>query len=254
MDGITEPVIAVIDHPIAGNPTQFALGRAFAAMNIEFRALSFDVSADKIGAALDGLDALKFRGVVIGPSLAAVTAQWCQMRAPENVTVPAQVDCLYRVASDDRFVASHCQRSFLQDAIQKHFATRGRTIDRTLVLGQDDCVALTSDLEIGEINRPRSTPDATEIGEADLILIGDDQFEIVDDEASGWNTNDASKLVIDLSTHGHPALDGITSNGYATVSTLQQHAGTLLHCIRHWTDQECQSDVIHDAIEEYLAI
>ena len=36
MDGTTEPIIAVLGHPIAGNPSQLALERAFAAMKLEY--------------------------------------------------------------------------------------------------------------------------------------------------------------------------------------------------------------------------
>ena len=76
MDRTTEPVIAVLGHPIAGNATQFALERAFAAMQIDWRVLSFDVAPSKLHLALEGLDVLGVEGVLIDPSLSDAAKLW----------------------------------------------------------------------------------------------------------------------------------------------------------------------------------
>ena len=58
MDGITEPVVLILGHPIAGNPSQFALERAFDSMQLQWRVLSCDVSPERIGAAIVGAEVL----------------------------------------------------------------------------------------------------------------------------------------------------------------------------------------------------
>ena len=54
MDASTEPIIAVIGHPIAGNPSQFAVERALQSMDFDWRVLSFDVLPEDVASALEG--------------------------------------------------------------------------------------------------------------------------------------------------------------------------------------------------------
>ncbi|MCM2373367.1 shikimate dehydrogenase [Aporhodopirellula aestuarii] len=68
MDGTTEPIIAVIGDPIAGNPTQFALETGFAAGQIDCRVVSVNLSPGKIAAAFAGMDAMNFRGAWVAPT------------------------------------------------------------------------------------------------------------------------------------------------------------------------------------------
>ena len=63
MDGTTEPIIAVIGHPIAGNPSQLALERALRAMDLDWRVLSFDVKPDDM---LDEGTRSRYRAVLSG--------------------------------------------------------------------------------------------------------------------------------------------------------------------------------------------
>lgn len=68
MDETTEPIIAVIGHPIAGNPTQFALETGLQAAGIDCRVLSVDLSPDKIEPALIGMLAMDFKAVWVASS------------------------------------------------------------------------------------------------------------------------------------------------------------------------------------------
>ncbi|TWT65200.1 shikimate dehydrogenase [Allorhodopirellula solitaria] len=71
MDGTTEPIIAIIGHPIAGNPTQFALESGLESAEIDCRVLSVDLPSDRVSTAVAGMDAMNFRGVWVAPSSAA---------------------------------------------------------------------------------------------------------------------------------------------------------------------------------------
>lgn len=75
MDGTTEPIVAVIGNPIAGNPTQFALETGFQAAQIDSRVFSIDLASDKVAAALAGMNAMGFRGVWVAPSCRPAVAQ-----------------------------------------------------------------------------------------------------------------------------------------------------------------------------------
>ncbi|EMI57202.1 hypothetical protein [Rhodopirellula sallentina] len=68
MDGTTEPIIAVIGYPIAGNPTQFALETGFAAAQIDCRVMSVSLSPGRVAAALAGMDAMNFVAAWVAPT------------------------------------------------------------------------------------------------------------------------------------------------------------------------------------------
>ncbi len=264
MDCTTEPVIAVIDHPIAGNPTQFALERALNAMELEIRVLSFQVDPAQLGAALNGLEALGFRGVAVGETLAELSAQWAAMRSNDEAIVPNAVDCFHIAQRDEgdgtdssqqtpEFVGTNCRQAFLEKTIVDHFATRGRSTEKTLLVGSETEFDAGDSIHLGTTTRMRSAPDGTDLADADLIIIGDPHFDLFGAEAN-WPKNDSSALVVDLTDTGHPGIDLIENQGYRCININQRRAGTLLQSLENWSGRSCSADVIVDAIEEYLAI
>jgi len=87
MEGTTEPVVAVIGHPIAGNPTQFALENGFAHAGVECRVLSFDLADEQLVSGLVGMEALNFRGVWVDRSRRAKVHQWLTTRLTNSSKV-----------------------------------------------------------------------------------------------------------------------------------------------------------------------
>ncbi len=69
-----QPIACVIGHPIAGNPMQFAIERAFAAAELDWRFLSLDVVPQRFAEAFGGIDALGFQGAMIAAPYARVVA------------------------------------------------------------------------------------------------------------------------------------------------------------------------------------
>jgi shikimate dehydrogenase len=49
-------------QPVAGNPTQFMMERAFAAAGVEWRYLTLEISPDRLADAISGMRAMGFRG------------------------------------------------------------------------------------------------------------------------------------------------------------------------------------------------
>ncbi len=100
MDGTTEPILAIIGHPIAGNPTQFALESGFAAAQMDCRVLSIDLAQDQVAPAIAGMDAMGFRGVWVTPTCQTAVANSLDT-APiesqtEERTTPILLDFLTR--------------------------------------------------------------------------------------------------------------------------------------------------------------
>lgn len=57
-----QEVVAVLGHPVAGNPTQYLMEKAFAEAGLDWRCLTLEVADDALPDALRGLRALGFRG------------------------------------------------------------------------------------------------------------------------------------------------------------------------------------------------
>jgi shikimate dehydrogenase len=56
-------VVACLGQPVAGNPTQYMMEKAFYALGLDdWRYLTFEVPPDKLAAAMQGLRALSFKG------------------------------------------------------------------------------------------------------------------------------------------------------------------------------------------------
>ena len=242
MDGTTEPIIAVIGHPIAGNPSQFAVERALHEMKLEWRVLSFDVAPDDIAAALEGFSVTGIAGVLIDPSVEAAASRWYAEKTSDPDVV---IDCLFR-DQDSNLVGSYEQLAWVDDRIAQHAG------ERRIWLG--DSLQHSPISRDGFAEQPVSVPPEPDlIARADLIVIAHGASEPTCLEAEDWPEDDGSTLVIDL-TLGHPEQPLIRQLGYVVAGNLERQIGTLQRCLARWTGNKASAEVIYDAIEEYLGV
>ncbi|MFK8114856.1 MAG: hypothetical protein AB8B91_21825 [Rubripirellula sp.] len=302
MEGTTEPLIVVIGHPIAGNPSQFAMERALHAMDLDWRVLSFDVDPKDVGTALDGFAVTGIVGVLVDPSVADAAADWSSLRLArpeaeepdsavksdashvevkadatanpdstnpstesssgssssgssteqehdspsadsESQAPPQSVDCLSR-NEEREFTASHQATTWLDEQVASHPG------DRRIWLG---------DLLRHPISQQRldeqvpAPPSLQQIETADVIVIGDSESDSLDLEIEDWPANDGSTLVVNCSGDSSIESD-CRERGYRVLSADDIRIATLQRCLLCWTGQEPQTDLIRDAIEEYLGV
>lgn len=57
-----QPILALLAFPVGGNPTQYAVEKAFAQMNLDWRFLSFEVAPEGLSDAVRGMRAMGFHG------------------------------------------------------------------------------------------------------------------------------------------------------------------------------------------------
>jgi hypothetical protein len=261
MDGSTESLIAVVGHPIAGNPAQFALERAFEAMRLDWRVLSFDVPAARLGVALGGIDALGFRGVLADETISVAVTQWCEQNLIGAADRASAVDCLYRDAGGSaKFRATCAEGEWMLNRVRGHFETRGRSVQRTLWIARPGSVPppwlqeLSGGARLSRTPERSQSPDFEAIQAADLIALGPRSAKARALECDLWPPNDQSTVVVDLTAAGDPAAAVIAQLGYRVISREERRLGTLLQCIRRWAGLEPPPEVIQDAIEEYWAV
>ncbi|MDA8743204.1 hypothetical protein N9N28_01110 [Rubripirellula amarantea] len=251
MDGTTEPIIVVIGHPIAGNPSQLAIERSLAKLGLEWRVLSFDVAPDDVAKALDGFSVTGIQGVMIDPSIRNQAMQWYAQYA--ELDEAAVIDCL-DMGDDGRFKGTYERKNWINDLIDS------REFETTRWIGElpSDGEAIPPVVDPDKLSAAPSLipPEPETIAAADLILLADLPAEINEDdplEAEAWPENDGTSLVIDL-TSGHVDAARIARRGYQFVSALEIQTGTLQRCLHRWTGEDVSSETIAEAIEEYLGV
>lgn len=263
MDGTTEPIIAVIGHPIAGNPSQLAIERALARLGLEWRVLSFDVAPDDVAKALDGFSVTGIRGVLIDPSVQEQASTWYADYQSDDDSVT--FDCLYR-DSDQKFVGTFERKQWIESLIES------RGVENTRWIGEWPSQPNSPSTVVDPVKLDASggsmPPEPESIADADLIVLSPPTQDTATGESletEEWPENDGTTLVIDL-TDGHPDAARIAKLGYPFVSELEIQAGTLQRCLHRWTagtassetglesSAETLTDTITEAIEEYLGV
>ncbi len=243
MDGTTEPIVVVIGHPIAGNPAQFATERALRSLRLDWRVLSFDVQPSDVAAALEGFAVTGINGVIIDRSLAGEAKQWYSQRTGSDSS--STIDCLSR-DGELRFVGEFEQKLWVDEQIARHDGQ-----NRVWIGDCDSHAAASSE---GFQQYATTPPEIIElVGQADVIVINRAASNPLELDAEDWPVNDGSTLVIDL-TEGHEELPSIRELGYRVIGENEQRIGMLQRCLNRWTGQMPSTEVIYDAIEEYLGV
>ncbi len=108
-----QDIVCLFGYPVAGNPTQYVMERAFARANLEWRYCSFEVPPERLADAIRGARAMGFRGgnltmphkVAIIPYLDDLT---------EAARLMGAVNCWKR-QDDDRLLGDNTDgKGFLQ--------------------------------------------------------------------------------------------------------------------------------------------
>lgn len=251
MDGTTEPVIAVIGNPIAGNPAQFAIERALLSMQLQWRVMSFDIPPERTATALDGLETLAFRGVLVDQSLHFPARDWYRDKGLRQ-KINAPVGCLFRDPDNaDVFVADAPATRWLAGRIENH--AQDHPIERAIWLGDRNPIFPTDAIEFVSRSARKKVSDPESISSYDLVVISSSKKQPLDLRVEDWLGDDGSTCVIDL-TDGHPDQARIDALGYRLVTTELIRAGMICEAMRQWTKQAPANDVVQEAIEEYLAV
>ena len=242
MDGTTEPLLAVIGNPIAGNPSQFALERAIASLGLDWRVLSFDVPPDDIAAALNGFEVTGICGVLIDPSVKQAASKWYAERlGSEEVAI----DCLVR-GEDGQFIGYDERHLWVTERLAS------KTDGDKLCFG--NCGADSSwDVDLLGVEKVSGNVKPETIEAARAILVLDDLSGPPELELDEWPENDGSSVVIDLSTC-HPLQDSIRELGYQILTESDLLVGVLKRAVEKWSAKQVDPTVIRDAVEEYLGV
>ncbi|HMO83924.1 MAG TPA: hypothetical protein PKC18_03285, partial [Lacipirellulaceae bacterium] len=88
-----QDVCCLMGDPIAGNPTQYMLEKAFAQADLDWRFLTFEVSKDDFATALAGARVFDFRGVMLAPPHRGQVSSYLES-VTDAARLAHQVNCL----------------------------------------------------------------------------------------------------------------------------------------------------------------
>jgi shikimate dehydrogenase len=119
----------LIAHPAAGNPTQYLVEQAFERAGLDWRFMTFDVPADRLGDAMRGIRALGFHGVKVGDPFQSVVLEHV-----DDLTDAARrsgsINCITEV--DDRLLGDNTEGAAIVRLIRKHTDPGG---SKVVILG-----------------------------------------------------------------------------------------------------------------------
>ena len=112
MSHALQEIVCCLGQPVAGNPTQFMMERAFAAAGLDWRYLTLEVAPEKLPDAVRGLRALGFRGANFTiPHKVAVIPLLDELS--QAAELMGAVNCVNRI--DDKLVGENTDgKGFVQ--------------------------------------------------------------------------------------------------------------------------------------------
>jgi shikimate dehydrogenase len=274
-----QEIVALLGYPVAGNPTQYMVERAFSRLGLDWRYLTLEVAPENLADAVGGMRAMGFRGgnftmphkVAVLPLLDELT---------EAARLMGAVNCWWR--SDERLLGDNTDgKGFLQslrgrvDPAGRRFAILGaggaaRAIAVELSLaGAAEILVVNRDTGRGEqlaslVQRhvparyvawqsDFSVPAEIEVLiNATSIGMGDPEARVpvaLDSLRPGLIVADVvinppnTRLLREAAQQGCQTLDGLG---------MLIHQGAIGFKI--WTGLDCESAAMREAAEEFLGI
>src|SRR6478609_11274897 len=108
----------LIANPAAGNPTQYLVEQAFDRKGFDWRFMTFEVAAERLGDAMRGVRALGFHGVKIGDPFQPAMAEHVD-ELTELAQKCGSINCI--TAVNDRLVGDNTEASAFVALVRQHF-------------------------------------------------------------------------------------------------------------------------------------
>jgi len=276
-----EDIVACFGQPVAGNPTQFMMERAFAQRGLDWRYLTLEVAPADLAAAVAGAKAMGFRG------FNCTIPHKCAVIEHLDVTTQAAglmgaVNCVFR--EDDRWVGENTDGKGFVESLRTLVDPAGKKIvllgaggaaraigvelglagaaditvvNRTAQRGAELAGLLSEKVKVsahfaaweGNFDVPAGTDvliDATSIG------LGDAQARVPLNVASLAPETIVADVIFNPCDTW--LLRTARERGCRTLDGLGMLVNQALLNFKIWTGVDADASVMRDALEEYLAV
>jgi len=280
-DSLIQPVLALLGHPVAGNPTQYMIEKAFQHHELDWEYLSLDVAAEELGDAIRGMRSLGFRGgnciephkqtVIqylnrVTPTAEMVGAVNCILREErqlvgENTEGKALLETLRRRMdpADKRVVVLGAGRAGRAAAVELGLAKAAAitVVNRSEPAGRHLVDLLTSRLSVPATlvvweDEYCVPPETHVVVNATSIGAGDAQARL----AIRVDTLSPDMLVADMVANPPQTwfIRQAAQRGARTIDGLEIFIAQAAVNFRLWTGVDPDLAVMREAIEEFLEL
>jgi len=280
-DSALQDVVCCLGQPVAGNPTQFMMERAFTAAGLDWCYLTFEISPENLGDAVRGMRVMGFRGG--------------NFTIPHKVAVVEYLDSLSQTA--DLMGAVNCVHRLGDQLIGENTDGKGFVLslreitepaDRKVVILGAGGAARAIAVELGlsgasEIRIVNRTPERGQ----ELVDLLNDRVK-VSAKLAAWKGDydvpEGTDIVINATSIGHSDVEGRVPLNAETLSSEMVVADLIFNpprtkfleaaaergcttldglgmLVNHgmigfkiWTGVDPDPTVMREALEEYLEI
>ncbi len=275
-----QPILALLGHPVGGNPTQFMLEKAFLHHQLDWRYLSLEVLPEDLGDALGGMRAMGFRGGNLTDPHKDRAAGLLGRFAPA-AELTGVVNCL--VCDDQGLLGENTEGRGVLEALRRRLDPAGR---RAVILGAGRMArAITVELawakaaEIVVVSRNEAsgrtvlelagrleTP-ASLVLWADRYAVPADVGVLIDATSAGREDPDAPCCLALENLSNETAVADVRFNpprtwllreaaerGCPTIDGLEIYVEQAAVSFRLWTGVDPDRTVLREAVEEFLEL
>ncbi len=280
-DSPTQPIVCCIGQPVAGNPTQFIMERAFAAAGLDWRYLTLEVPPDQLEKAILGIRGMGFLGAnITHPHKSAVIGYLDKVSRSAEWT--GSVDCVTH--SDSLLIGENVDGKGFVRALQSKMDPTGK---KTVIMGAGRTARAIA-VELGMVgasemvivnrsaDRGRALVDLLNqqvhvpsrfvhlsgdyaVEPDTRILVNATSIGMEDPEAAvplDMQAITADMLVADVAFNpfGTRLLRDAAARGCQVVDGLRMLVGQAMISFKIWTGADPDPIIMQEALEEYLEI
>lgn len=271
LESPAQPVVCVIGFPIAGNPAQFCISRAFADLKLDWLCLSVQVSPEALQDALRGTEALHFVGLLVDPPHQQPAARWLLDRSdngskpPVGTPPPASRYDGMQLAHDQRWFGCNFLAAAIRERIQQHEQRVGTPLVASVAL-DDPATEVLADLATLGLPKPLGLPEPVS-PPAPTLLLRTSRSPAPNERPV--RRNPPANLITPPEAPFHPDSllielphpDGLASTVGTNrpalpggITAIDLAVDRLVIAINQWTGCEPNRELIAEAMEEYLEI
>ncbi len=276
-----QEIVAVFGQPVAGNPTQYMMEKAFAQVKLDWRYLTLEVAPEGLRDAIAGMRAMGFRGCNLTIPHKVAVIQYLD-RTSEAATLMGAVNCVNRVGNE--LVGENTDGKGFVQSLKSLVDPADRNI---VILGAGGAaraiaveVALSGAAQITVVNR------GEERGQ-ELVALVNDKLRVASHFVKwegSYEVPPESEVVINATSIGLgdaearvplavPTLEpdmvvadvifnppetrlirDARQRGCQTLDGLGMLVNQAVIAFKIWTGQDASPEVMRDALEEFLGL
>jgi shikimate dehydrogenase len=268
-------------QPVAGNPTQYVMEKAFATAGLDFRYLTLEVAPDDLAGAIGGLKAMGFRGGNLAYPHKVAGIEFVD-RLGESAELVGAINCIYR--QDDQLVGENTEGRGLLKSVQEIIDPREQKV---VILGSGS-MARAAAVELGRAGAAEITivSRSPERGQALVELLQDrlDTLALLAPWEGDYQLAEGTNLLVQATSLGdadakaripldldridaemvvadvvlHPPetrlLRDAAERGCRTRDGLSVFVHQAFVTFAFWTEVEPNQSVMREALEEFLMV